>query len=137
MARKRRIGASIAGELNLVAMIDVAFQLLSFFLVTLSPVAAMAHLPVMRPQAVDIVDRVQSLPPLIRITVFPDGYTLNERLVDAEHLESQLRRLVGIDMTQGVHIQCQNESAHGRLVNVLDLCAKLKLVNLFVVSSDI
>ena len=137
MARKRRIGACIAGELNLVAMIDVAFQLLSFFLVTLSPVAVMADLAVMRPRAVDIVNRSQPLPPLIRITVFPDGYTLNERLVDAEQLESQLRRLVGIDMTQGVHIQCQNESTHGRLVNVLDLCAKLKLVNLFVVSSDI
>ena len=34
MARKRRRSTFTAGELNLTAMIDVAFQLLSFFLVS-------------------------------------------------------------------------------------------------------
>ena len=49
MARNRRISGNVAGELNLVAMIDVAFQLLSFFLITVAPVDALTHLPVARP----------------------------------------------------------------------------------------
>ena len=38
MARKRWKSDARPGELNLTAMIDVAFQLLSFFLITVHPV---------------------------------------------------------------------------------------------------
>ena len=49
MARKRRTGRNGAGELNLVAMIDVAFQLLSFFLITVVPHDVMTNIMVTRP----------------------------------------------------------------------------------------
>ena len=51
MARKRRRNSFNAGELNLTAMIDVAFQLLSFFLVTAHPVDVLTNLDVFRPMA--------------------------------------------------------------------------------------
>ncbi|MEI6807437.1 MAG: biopolymer transporter ExbD [bacterium] len=132
MARKRRIGGNRAGELNLVAMIDVAFQLLAFFLIVVVPHDAMAELSVRRP--CPPMEPVAATPAL-RITVYPDGYTLNERLVSQKQVEERLEKLADIDNTQGVLIQCTNESTHDKLVTVLDLCAKLKMTNLSVVSS--
>lgn len=131
MARKRRTGINMAGELNLVAMIDVAFQLLGFFLITVVPHDVMTHMTVVRPTV------REGAPSALRIAVFPDGYKLNERLVSREQMEVQLERLADIDNAQGVLIQCMNEATHDKLVNVLDLCAKLRLVNVSVVSSDV
>lgn len=137
MARNRRIGKYQAGELNLVAMIDVAFQLLSFFLITLVPHDVMAHMVVNRPDIKPFPDDTRPVPPpvALRITVFANGYTLNERLVSMEQMESQMRRLVGVDKEQHVLIQCMADSTHDKLVSALNLCAKLHLVNLSVVSS--
>lgn len=131
MARKRRISGHVAGELNLVAMIDVAFQLLAFFLIALVPHDVMADLRVSRPTT----STESGSPPALRITVYQDGYTLNESVTSMEKMEERLGKLAAIDKTQAVLIQCHNESTHEKLIDVLDLCAKLKLVNVSVVSA--
>lgn len=134
MSRKRRRSSFQAGELNLTAMIDVAFQLLSFFLITSHPVDVLTNLDVFRPQA----EKTSSEPmqaKVIRITVFPDGYTINDRAVDSRTMTSLLSKLADLDKTQTVLIQCLNESPHAKLVELLDICAKLGLVNLSVISS--
>lgn len=136
MARRRRRGGGwTAGELNLVAMIDVAFQLLNFFLITAHPVDVMAHLTVLRPQA---EKRTQEVSPanVIRITVFPKGYTLNERIVTLQELEALMVSLSSLDKNQSILIQCTNAARHSKLVDLLDMCAKLRLTNLSVISSN-
>lgn len=130
MPRKRRLNRFTAGELNMTAMIDVAFQLLCFFLIAAHPTDVLTNLSVARPT-------IDSQPggSDIRITVFPDGYSVNECRMDASRMSTLLKRLADLDPTQTVLIQCLNESPHSRFVEVLDTCAKAKLTNLSVVSS--
>lgn len=134
MARKRRRSSFTAGELNLTAMIDVAFQLLSFFLVTAHPVDVLTNLDVFRPMA-EKASQETSSAKVIRVTVFPDGFTINDRAVDSRQLSALLGRLAELDKSQTVLIQCLNESPHGKLVELLDVCVKVGLNNLSVVSS--
>jgi biopolymer transport protein ExbD len=134
MARKRRRSHFVAGELNLTAMIDVAFQLLSFFIITTKPVDVVTNLDVFRPMA-EKSSQEQSPAKIIRVTVFPDGYTINDRGVDTKQITALLGKLAELDKTQTVLIQCLNEAPHGKLIELLDICAKLKLTNLSVVSS--
>ena len=134
MARKRRRSTFTAGELNLTAMIDVAFQLLSFFLITAHPVDVLTNLDVFRPMA-EKQSQDTSPAKVIRVTVFPDGFTINDRTVDSRQLNALLGKMAELDKTQTVLIQCLNESPHSRLVELLDVCVKLGLSNLSVVSS--
>ena len=134
MARKRRRSSSPAGELNLVAMIDVAFQLLNFFIISVKPVDVRTNLDVFRPQA-ERRSQDDSVANVIRITVFPDGYTLNERLKSVGQLRQELAALARTDTKQSVLIQVTNESQHKKLVELLDMCAEMKLLNLSVISS--
>lgn len=115
-------------------MIDVAFQLLAFFIITVKPVDVMTNLDVFRPMA-EKASQDTSPAKVIRITVFPDGFTINDRAVDSHGLSTLLGKLAELDKTQTVLIQCLNDSPHGKLIELLDLCSKFKLTNLSVVSS--
>ena len=135
MARKRKKSETHAGELNLTAMIDVAFQLLSFFIITVRPVDVYANLNVFRPSPEKTNVSDPSSKNMIRIQVFPEGYTINERDVSARQLENLLNQLAADSKSQTILIMCANASPHEKLVEVLDLCAKVGLNNLSVVSS--
>ena len=135
MARKRKKSETHAGELNLTAMIDVAFQLLSFFIITVRPVDVYANLNVFRPSPEKTNVSEPSSKNMIRIQVFPEGFTINERDVSTKQLENLLVQLAGDSKSQTILIMCANASPHEKLVEVLDLCAKVGLNNLSVVSS--
>jgi biopolymer transport protein ExbD len=124
-----------AGELNLTAMIDVAFQLLSFFIITVRPVDVITQLDVFRPSADTMSSQRQKPPPVIKIMIFPEGFSINDRPVELQDLDRLLTKLAGLDKTQTILIMCASQSPHGRLVDVLDLCAKSGLINLSVVSA--
>ena len=134
MSRKRKRTEIHAGELNLTAMIDVAFQLLAFFIVTVKPVDVLANLNVYRPSPVDTEVRRRQ-PPMIRIQVLPEEFQINDRAVTVQQLEALLLKLAGIDRSQTILVMCANAAAHEKLVEVLDACAKARLSNLSVVSS--
>lgn len=134
MARERKRAQLPAADLPMTPMIDVVFQLLIYFLVTIQPRDVLAHLDVFRPSP-DPRQQQQEKPKMIRIVVFPDGYTINDRPVDMEELGHLLTRLAGIDPNQTILITCTAASHHERLIWVLDLCAKNKLTNLSVVST--
>ena len=135
MTRKRRKNVWNAGELNLTAMIDVAFQLLNFFIITAKPPSVTAHLSVLRPQPDVKVIKKDTEVPMLKITVFPKVYTINDKPMDLRGLEKVLGSLAATDPTQTVVIQCINAAPHRTLISLLDLCTKLKLTNLSVVSS--
>ena len=135
MARKRKKSEMRAGELNLTAMIDVAFQLLSFFIITVRPVDVLTQLDVFRPSTEQTQSKSQTPPKMIKIMIFPDGFSINDRPVELQDLDRLLTKLAGLDKTQTILIMCASQSPHGRLVDVLDLCAKSGLINLSVVSA--
>jgi biopolymer transport protein ExbD len=72
---------------------------------------------------------------MIKIMIFQEGFSINDRPVGLQDLDRLLTKLAGLDKTQTILIMCASQSPHGRLVDVLDLCAKSGLINLSVVSA--
>jgi len=117
-------------------MIDIVFQLLIYFILTFEPVDVMAHLDVFAPSPEDKKEQLETPPNMIRVTVYPNGFTINERQVDADGLDRILTRLGAINKNQTVLIMATSLSHHLDLVRVLDYCAKADLRNLSVVSTN-
>ena len=133
MARKNRRGSFQAGELNLTAMIDVAFQLLSFFIITVHPLAVMTNLDVSRPAA-GAKSAEEQIQDLLKITVFKGGYSINGRLVTLPILDKQLMKLAEINKNISVTLISTDDSFHEDLIRVLDICYKDGLRNIFLMS---
>ncbi|HBC85636.1 MAG TPA: hypothetical protein DCZ94_01650 [Lentisphaeria bacterium] len=135
MARKSKRTHLVAGELNLTAMIDIAFQLLSFFLMTMKPVDVMALMDVSRP-APDSRAPAKALN-VLTITILADEkqpFALNDRVIRIEDLDMMLCKAGELNPDQNVIVACMQKSLHSRLIDALDLCAKAKLTKLSVVS---
>ncbi len=119
--------------LDLTPMIDVVFQLLIFFLVTMKPMESIGHLDVFRPAPDPKARPEQKLDNMIRITVQATGdYLLNQRIMNLAALENNLQKASARSKTQTILIQCAEASRHEHLVRVLDLCAKVGLTNISV-----
>ena len=136
MAREHKRSDMPPADLPMTPMIDVVFQLLIYFLVTIHPKDVVANLDVFRPSPDAKQEQSTTPPKMIRITVFPDGFTINDRPVDAPELDKLLSKLASIDKNQTILIMCTSQSPHENLIRVLDLCAKSRLVNLSVVSTN-
>lgn len=131
MARKLRRSDAKAGELNLTAMIDVAFQLLSFFIITIHPVDVLTNLNVFRPST----EAGPAKPMVLCITVASEGYLVNGVPVEFAGLDGFIQRMAKADSNQTVMVQCDQRAEHRKLIAALDLCAKAGMNNLSVVSS--
>ena len=136
MPRERKRSDMPPADLPMTPMIDVVFQLLIYFLVTIHPKDVVANLDVFRPSPDARQEQPTTPPKMIRITVFAEGFTINDRPVDAPELDKLLSKLASIDKNQTILIMCTASSHHEDLVRVLDLCAKSRLVNLSVVSTN-
>ncbi len=133
--RKSRDQAE-AAEIPMTPMIDVVFQLLVYFLVTLKPEDVLTNLEVYRPSPESRRERSEVPPNLIRIEVFADGYAINERSVSINALGDTLIRLAALDPDQSIIIMVSSLSQHDRLVRVLDRCAAAGMSNLSVISTN-
>lgn len=138
MARRRRQAHYEAGELNMTAMIDIAFQLLSFFLVTLRPVDVFTHLDIFRPapdsQAKPIYEDSKLLTVIVYKDGVKDGFVLQGCKVTFDELDRQLEKMAKISQDASLIIKCTGESTHNALVRVLDSCTRYKLKKLSVFS---
>lgn len=122
-----------AAKLEMTPMIDVVFQLLIFFIVTLKQVDILSKLEVSRP-APETRPPPEVPPDLLTITVYKEGYVLQGRRVSLDSLDSQLTRLANFSTKLSVVIKCTGDSPHQHLVRLLDVCAKSGLSNLSVFS---
>lgn len=137
MAKRKRTKRSMdAGEVQMTAMIDVVFQLLIYFIVTIQPVDVIAHLDVFRPSPESKQEKLTTPPKMIRIQIYSDGFTINDRAVGLKEMETLIARLAGIDTKQTIMIMAAALSKHEDLIRVLDLCAKHGLQNLSVISTN-
>lgn len=117
-------------------MIDVVFQLLIYFIVTIKPVDVFANLDVTRPSPDN-----KNPPPikpvqLLRIGIYEEGYTMNDRPIPDREMSRMVETVAKLDKEQTVLILAAPKSSHDRLVRILDLCAKNELKNLSVLSSN-
>lgn len=133
--RQRRFAGTDADvEVSMTPMIDVVFQLLIYFVVTFSAAEVLSFLDISRP-APDAAQDTQSPPAdMIRIAVMENGYAINGRDVGDDELKVLLERLAAVSTKQTVLVNCDDQSLHGRLVQVLDLCAANELTQIAVMS---
>lgn len=134
--RSRKRPAQISGEVQMTPMIDIVFQLLIYFILTFEPMDVMANLDVFRPSPEAQQEKPKDPPNVLRVTIYEDGFTINDRTVGMAEMERVLFRLAGLDRNQTVLIMATAHSRHENLIAVLDLCAKTGLRNLSVVSMN-
>lgn len=134
--RKRKRVSLIDAELSMTPMIDIVFQLLIYFILTFEVLDDIAHLDVYRP-APDAEQREQmETPNVLRVVIYADGFTVNDRQMRLPEIERTLGRLAALDRNQTVLIMATAHSRHENLIEILDLCAKVGLRNLSVVSMN-
>lgn len=136
MARERKRPEAPAAELSMTPMIDVVFQLLIYFIVTIKPIDVITNLDVFRPAPDPNAPKDEKPPQLVRLGVYQDGYSINDTPIGIDALEKALGRLAAIDAGQTIMITVSAVAEHGKLINALDLCAKNGLRSLSVVSAS-
>ena len=120
-------------QLEMTPMIDVVFQLLIFFIVTLKQEDIMSRLTASRP-APDPNATPEKQPDLINIVVHRHGFVFRGKPLTLEGLDRQVERYAELSKTANVIIRCTADSPHRFLVQALDVCNKHGMVNLSIFS---
>ena len=106
-------------KVEMTPMIDVVFQLLIFFVVTLKQEDILAKLMASRPAD---------------ITVHKHGFIFKQRAVSLEGLDRQIERYSRMSKNATVIIRCTSDSKQRYLVQAMDICSKYKMKNLSIFS---
>ena len=114
-------------------MIDVVFQLLIFFVVTLKQEDILSKLMASRP-APDPNAKKEEQPDLINIEINKYGFVVKGNAVSLEGLDRQMRRYAAMSTSANVLLRCTSDSPHQFLVQALDICSKYKMKNLSIFS---
>ena len=134
MARKKERNKGEAAKLEMTPMIDVVFQLLIFFIVTLKQEDILSHLDVSRPAPSEQKQNIVEPENIITIMIYRDGYILQGRAITRAQLDKRLTKIAGYSKDVSIVIKCMPDSQHARLITVLDICSKANLQNLSVFS---
>ena len=131
--RKRRI-TNDQPQLEMTPMIDVVFQLLIFFIVTIKQEDIYSMLSASRPAADPTVTKDTPPPNVLNIEITNTGFIFRGTPVSKALLERRLANIAEYDKTVSVVLRCNGSSPHKYLVQTLDICHKLELTNLAIFS---
>ncbi|MBM4164206.1 MAG: hypothetical protein FJ222_07175 [Lentisphaerae bacterium] len=130
--RKRRI-TNDQPQLEMTPMIDVVFQLLIFFIVTIKQEDIYSMLAAAAPAADP--DASPTTPPtVLNIEINKTGFIFRGTPVSKALLERRLASIAEYDKKVSVVLRCTGDSPHKFLVQTLDICHKLELTNLAIFS---
>ncbi len=128
-------------QLDMTPMIDVVFELIIFFVVTIKQEDLYSRLNVNRPAPSPASSTETKEDISVEIEVGPDNYRsangiilLNQRLVTREALDKNLREIAQASKKTPVIVRCNTQSPHKALVDVLDICYKNELFSVSVFS---
>ena len=116
-------------KVEMTPMIDVVFQLLIFFVVTLKQEDILSKLMASDPNA-----KKEEQPDLINIEINKYGFVVKGNAVSLEGLDRQMRRYAAMSTSANVLLRCTSDSPHQFLVQALDICSKYKMKNLSIFS---
>ena len=142
--KKRKKNRGGDAQLEMTPMIDVVFQLLIFFIVTLNQHDILSQFDALRPSD-DKSSEVKDTPASITIKGFPShpglgaylfGNDDNRRTVTLEQLRGVAGQMARVNRNQSVIVNCTDSAPHGCLVRVLDLLADAGLRSVSVFSLD-
>jgi len=134
MAYKRKQNKGESPKLDMTPMIDVVFQLLIFFVVTLKQEDILSKLDAARPAASTDERVKEQQQQLINVIIAPQGFIFNGRPMRIQELDRSIERLSGYSKTAMVIIKCTSDSPHAFLIQVLDVCYKHGMTNLSIFS---
>ena len=128
-----------AAKLEMTPMIDVVFQLLIFFIVTLKQEDILSHLDVSRPAPDPNSKPEEQVEDLLTIEVGRNAWVLNGRPYAATAkgraaLDRSLTRIASFSRGASVIVKCTADSPHSLLVQLLNICAREELTNISVFS---
>jgi biopolymer transport protein ExbD len=133
MAYQRKRNKGETPKLDMTPMIDVVFQLLIFFVVTLKQEDILSKLTAARPAPDPNANKENQIEP-ITIIVAPQGFLFSGRPMRLAELDRQMERMSGFSKTAMVVIKCTADSPHAFLVQALDICNKHGMANLSIFS---
>jgi biopolymer transport protein ExbD len=129
-----------AAKLEMTPMIDVVFQLLIFFIVTLKQEDILSYLSVSRPQP-SPEDQIEPEVEILTVEVGRSEWVLNGKQYSNDKngigfvaLDRDLSRLASFSRSASVIIKCTPDSPHSNLVRLHDVCSREKMTNLSVFS---
>ena len=131
MARKEQDNP----QLDMTPMIDVVFELIIFFVVTIkqedifSKLNANRPAPNAAPSATNEENDNQ-----IKIDIGPGGFVFNTRGVSLKELDRNIKQLSATSKKSTVLVRCTLDSPHKYLVDALDVCNKYGMYNLSIFS---
>lgn len=138
MPRKRKArNKGETAKLEMTPMIDVVFQLLIFFIVTLKEQDILAHLDVSRPAPDPDSTPEDTIDDLLTIQIGKEGWVLNGRPFLPAHfpqLDRQLTRIASFSRKTSVIIKCTGDSPHSYLIRVLNILSREQMTNISVFS---
>ncbi len=133
MAKKsrRKKGDNVALEMT--PMIDVVFQLLIFFIVTLKQEDIMANLEAFRPAPDSSATAEEKEEPL-QILIGKEGLAFNGALVNEEQLAKKLENIVKRNKDAMILIKSSGDAPHMYLVSALDICSRVGITKISIFS---
>ena len=138
MPKKRKArNKGDTAKLEMTPMIDVVFQLLIFFIVTLKEQDILANLNVSRPAPDPNSKPEEKVDDLLTIQIGKTGWVLNGSPFMPEHfarLDKQLTRIASFSRNSSVIIKCTGDSPHAYLIRVLNVLARERMNNISVFS---
>ena len=134
MAYKRKQNKGESPKLDMTPMIDVVFQLLIFFVVTLKQEDILSKLSAARPAPNPDQTPRDVDPELINVVVAPQGFLFNGRVMRQAELDRTIERLSGYNQGASVIIKCTADAPHGLLMQALDICNKHGMTKLSIFS---
>ncbi len=133
--KKKERNSGSEAKLEMTPMIDVVFQLLIFFIVTLKQEDILSQLEAMRP-APDSKATPDNPQEPVKISIDGNGIIYRGRPVSEEALSRSLATVAKYNKKTTIMIQCTDNSPHKFLVKVLDVCARNGLNSLAIFSLD-
>ena len=121
-------------QLDMTPMIDVVFELIIFFVVTIKQEDLFSKLNANRPAPNDQQTQQDVVDTTIKIQIGPGGMVYNGRGATVKELGRNIKQAAAIDKKTTVLLQCTLNSPHKFLVDALDTCAKYGLKNLSIFS---
>ena len=138
MAKKKERVKSEGVALDMTPMIDVVFQLIIFFVVTLKQEDILSHLDAMAPSPDSKAAPAEKIENVTIDIYNPkqggEGFLMNKTPVSYKQLDAEIRRAARNSKSSTVLLRCTKDSPHSLLVKALDLCNKYGMTNLAIFS---
>ena len=130
MARKKQEDP----KAEMTPMIDVVFQLMIFFIVTIKQEDIFSKLNANRPAPNSSLSDSVENDTQIKIDIGPGGMLFNNRGVSLKELDRNIKKLSATSKKATVLVRCTLDSPHMYLVQALDTCNKYGMHNISIFS---